>query len=183
MALLLSEPEFADFASLLTTGDQLESFLNAARAQPQWAMSASLPFVNATAEDVIVFVDDAATQLDGWMVLSIAVASERMFFDDLDARVKARTKDAVRPKLQALKKQQKDDVRLGQILDAWGKSGATGAAMKAYGQLLKVRHWRAHGERWTLKTAFSGGAWDAWGIVEDVVMSLRKHVASDFPRR
>ena len=69
---------------------------------------------------------------------------------------------------------------LGRILDVWRAETKVNQPLASYRELLKVRHWAAHGQRWTLKSSFRGGPWDAWGVVEDLVVALRAHVA-DFP--
>jgi hypothetical protein len=120
-------------------------------------------------------------ELDKQVVLTLVASAEAAFRTDFGERVRRRTKDAVRPKLKALRDEHGDRVRLDDILGVWKDTCGAGAdTFSLFGQILKHRHWLAHGRHWTDKSGVTSDPNSVAAVINDLCGRLRG-VVPNFP--
>ena len=125
------------------------------------ATLAAGPFFGLSVTEYDDMLRDLRDELDKEVVLMMVASAEACIRNDFNQRLSRRTKDAVRRKFKALQKKHGERVRLTDILDAWRREVAPSGsqAFAQFAQLLKHRHWLAHGRYWTDKS----------GVVSDPV--------------
>lgn len=119
-------------------------------------------------------------ELDNEVALALMASCEAVLRVDFDARIRRRPRStpALNKAFKALERRYQGRVRLDDILANWkAHLGIHPAVFSTFGECLRVRHWLAHGRRWSLKVARKPDPADIKQAADDLFALL----PSDFP--
>ncbi|HSN97001.1 MAG TPA: hypothetical protein VLS89_01845 [Candidatus Nanopelagicales bacterium] len=125
-------------------------------------------------------------ELDEQVVMMLMASCEATLKRDFARRLRdKRPKDQLwrqfRELEQATKDKDADHVRLEDLLDAWKRESGKIELIGQLKQLVKRRHWLAHGRHRTYKSGVAPDPTQAWAIIGAVFDALRQ-CQPDFPR-
>jgi len=120
-------------------------------------------------------------ELDEQTVMMMVASCEATLRIDFDGRLRDKTKDRVRRRFKELRSQYEERVQLDQILDAWREETGEVERIGRLRQLVKRRHWLAHGRYWRDKSGVSPDPRLAGLVIDDLLQALQRCLP-DFPR-
>lgn len=139
------------------------------------------PFLGMTRVEYEDVLDRLRDELDKQVVLAMVASAEGSVRIDAERRVERRTKDRVRREFQNVLKKHKAHLSLTRLLEVWkGKSATATKPFSDFAQLLKHRHWLAHGRYWTDKSGVVTDPMSTKVIVDRLFETLQQ-LAPDFP--
>ena len=137
-------------------------------------------FDGLTAIEREVLLIDMRTELDCEVALTLMASCEAVLRADFEARIrrKPRSTRAVNKIFKGLRSQYQGRVSLDDILVTWkGSVGRRPSVFDTFSEYLRLRHWLAHGRRWTLKVRRAVDPMDI-GEAADALFGL---LPADFP--
>jgi hypothetical protein len=111
-------------------------------------------FDGLTATEAEVLLVEMRTELDCEVALTLMASCEAVLRADFEARIrrKPRSTLAVNKIFKGLWRRYQRRVALDDILATWKDFvGRRPSVFNTFGEYLRLRHWLAHGRRWTLK--------------------------------
>ena len=124
-------------------------------------------FFGMTAHEVERALRELAQELDHEVTLLLTASFEATFQVDFRRRLARKKKDRLSKKLRKLWRKYKRAkwVVVEDILDVWQKETGHVQAIGKLKQLIKFRHWLAHGRYWVQKSGLlNPDPFDAWMI-------------------
>ncbi len=109
-----------------------------------------------TDEEYQIMFDEMEDEIDHWVVLNLIASAEANIKVDYLTRVKNRKRDSLSRHYRALYQSKKLRVRLYEdLLALWRDEDASSKiALDQFAEILKIRHWIAHGRYWILKSKY-----------------------------
>lgn len=161
--------------------DQVEALEALHHQRAKLSNSTASRFHGLTPEEIAQRLERDRAELDQWALLMVLASFEATVREDVRLRHGRKTKDAVRPSLQMLEQANPGRVRFDDILSAWDAASSVGQDLKGrVRNLMKHRHWLAHGRYWTNKHGQVPSPLDALGYLDDYCIKLRMRVPT-FP--
>lgn len=118
---------------------------------------------------------DTRRELDDQVTMALIASYEAVLRTDFWAWVSRTRKGGLRSKFRALEQRYGDKVPLEEILEKWASVTGKTEAVGRMAQLVKYRHWLAHGRYWTQKSGIRPTpeqAWDTGTVVFAVLPGL-----------
>lgn len=137
-------------------------------------------FFGMTVDELDEALERAREELDEQVVLALVASAEATLRVDFDERLRRKTKCELRPRFRALRDEHADKVRLDSVLDAWVEASAGVEAVGRLRQLVKRRHWLAHGRYWTDKSGIAPDPEQAQ-LAIDAAFDAMRGVEATFP--
>jgi hypothetical protein len=137
-------------------------------------------FALLTATDREVLLLEMRSELDSQVALTLMASYEAVLRADFEARIrrKPRSTRGVNKSFKELSSRYQGRVALDDILATWkGSVGARPAVFHTFGEYLRLRHWLAHGRRWTLKVTRAVDPAD----IKEAADELLRLLPEDFP--
>lgn len=113
-------------------------------------------FVGLTPSEFEARISEMRRELDDQVEMSLCAAYEAQLRTDYLARSALKTKDKASIELRRLFRAHGESVELDQILEGWKKViGGLSKAIGEFRQVVKFRHWLAHGKYWNQKSGLT----------------------------
>ncbi len=137
----------------------------------------------AELRDFNAAIDETREELDQQTVMMLVASCEALFRRDCEHRATDRRlrRDAVANRLRTVKNQATGRVELGDIFTVWETETGKIQLFQGLRQLMKRRHWLAHGRYWADKSGFPPDPTQAFELISAVCAAVAQH-SGDFPR-